>query len=165
MGSVIVAHRFSCPEACGVLPVQGSKRCPLPWQVNSLPPSHQGSPLGWQFLSHSQGVAPLPSVLHCFQWEVCFCSYLYSSVHDMPPLLGLLLSVFLYISGFKQIWLIHLGRVFLSLFVFGFYWLSWIYEFIISSNLKNFTAISSNFLPLPFSWTQVTCILVDLKLP
>ena len=117
------------------------------------------------FVSHSQGVAPLPSVLNYFQWEVCFCSYLDSSVHDMPLFLGLLLSFFLYISGFKQIWLIYLGRVFLSLFVFGFYWLSCIYEFIISSNLKNFTAISSNFLPLLFSWTQVTCILVDLKLP
>ena len=35
VGSVIVACRFSCPEACGTLPGQGSRLCPLRWQVNS----------------------------------------------------------------------------------------------------------------------------------
>ena len=45
--SVVVAHRLSCSVACGILPDQGSNPCLLHWQVYSLPPSHQGSPLNF----------------------------------------------------------------------------------------------------------------------
>ena len=38
--SVIVAHRLSCSEACGIFVVQGSHPCPLRWQADSLPLSH-----------------------------------------------------------------------------------------------------------------------------
>ena len=31
MGSVVVAHGFSCPEACGILLDHGSNFCPVPW--------------------------------------------------------------------------------------------------------------------------------------
>ena len=55
------------------------------------------------------------SVLHSFQWEVCFCSYLCSSAHDMSLFLWLLLSSFLYSSGFEQLgW--YILAVFLSHF-------------------------------------------------
>ena len=41
LGSVVVAHRLSCPTLCGIFPTQGSNLCPLCWQVGSLPLSHQ----------------------------------------------------------------------------------------------------------------------------
>ena len=44
VGSLIVAHRLSCCMACGIFPDQGSNPRPLPWQVNSYPLHHQGSP-------------------------------------------------------------------------------------------------------------------------
>ena len=44
-GSVVVVHRFSCPAACGIFPDQGSNLCLLHWQADSLPLSHQGSPV------------------------------------------------------------------------------------------------------------------------
>ena len=34
-GSVVAAHRLSCPLAHGVLPDQGSNLCPLRWQADS----------------------------------------------------------------------------------------------------------------------------------
>ena len=40
-----VAHGLSCSTVCGIFPVQGSNLCPLHWQMNSYPWSHQGSPL------------------------------------------------------------------------------------------------------------------------
>ena len=43
-GSVVVAHGPSCSAACGILPDQGSNPCPLHWQADSQPLSHQGSP-------------------------------------------------------------------------------------------------------------------------
>ena len=45
-GSVGVAHRLSCPLACGISPDQGSNLGSLHWQVNSYPLCHQGNPLG-----------------------------------------------------------------------------------------------------------------------
>ena len=43
-GSVIVAHGPSCSAACGIFPDQGSNPCPLHWQADSQPLSHQRSP-------------------------------------------------------------------------------------------------------------------------
>ena len=43
-GSVVVAHGPSCSAACGIFPDQGSNPCPLHWQADSQPLSHQGSP-------------------------------------------------------------------------------------------------------------------------
>ena len=42
-GSVVVAHRLSCPVTCGYFPDQGSNSCLLHWKLYSLPLSHQGS--------------------------------------------------------------------------------------------------------------------------
>ena len=42
--SVVVAHGPSCSAACGIFPDQGSNPCPLHWQADSQPLSHQGSP-------------------------------------------------------------------------------------------------------------------------
>ena len=44
-GSVVVMHGLSCSTACGIFPHQGSNLYPLHWQVDSLPLSHQGSPV------------------------------------------------------------------------------------------------------------------------
>ena len=41
--SVVVAHGPSCSAACGILPDQGSNPCPLHWQADSQPLSHQGN--------------------------------------------------------------------------------------------------------------------------
>ena len=43
-GSAVVAHGRSCPVACGILPDRGSNPCPLHWQADFQPLSHQGSP-------------------------------------------------------------------------------------------------------------------------
>ena len=43
-GSVIVAHGPTCSVACGIFPDRGSNPCPLHWQADSQPLSHQGSP-------------------------------------------------------------------------------------------------------------------------
>ena len=43
-GSVVVAHGPICSAACGIFPDQGSNPCPLHWQADSQPLSHQGSP-------------------------------------------------------------------------------------------------------------------------
>ena len=43
--SVIVVHRLNCSEACGIFPDEGSNLCLLHWQADSLPLSHQGSPV------------------------------------------------------------------------------------------------------------------------
>ena len=42
--SVVTAHRFSCPTACGIPLDQGLNLCLLHWQADSLPLSYQGSP-------------------------------------------------------------------------------------------------------------------------
>ena len=42
---IIVAHGLSCLKVCGIFPDQGSNLCLLPWRADSLPLSHQGSPL------------------------------------------------------------------------------------------------------------------------
>ena len=44
MGSVVLVHGHSCPEACGIFPDQGSNLCPLHWRADSQPLDHQGSP-------------------------------------------------------------------------------------------------------------------------
>ena len=49
-GSQALEHRLggcsACSSsACGIFPDQGSNLCLLPWQVDSLPLSHQGSPV------------------------------------------------------------------------------------------------------------------------
>ena len=50
-GSVVVAHGPSRSAACGILPDQGSNPCPLHWQADSQPLRHQGSSMGWSFLT------------------------------------------------------------------------------------------------------------------
>ena len=42
--SSVKMHEFSCSEACGIFPDQGSNLCPLHWQSDSYPLYHQGSP-------------------------------------------------------------------------------------------------------------------------
>ena len=44
-GSVLVSRRLSYSTACGIFLDQGLNPCLLHWQVDSLPLSHQGSPL------------------------------------------------------------------------------------------------------------------------
>ena len=47
--SVVVAHGLSHAAARGIFPDQGSSSFLLHWQVDSLPPRHQGSPLFQSF--------------------------------------------------------------------------------------------------------------------
>ena len=42
--SVAVVHGLNCSVACGIFLGQGLNPCPLDWQVDSYPLSHQGSP-------------------------------------------------------------------------------------------------------------------------
>ena len=43
--SAVVAHRLSCSGTCGIFLDQESNLCLMHWQADSLPLSHQGSPL------------------------------------------------------------------------------------------------------------------------
>lgn len=43
-GSIVGAHGLACSTPCGTFPDQGPNSCLPHWQVESLPPSHQGSP-------------------------------------------------------------------------------------------------------------------------
>ena len=43
-GLIVGAPGLSCPMACESFLDQGPNLCPLHWQVDSSPPSHQGSP-------------------------------------------------------------------------------------------------------------------------
>ena len=45
-GSVVVAHGPSRSAACGIFPDRDMNLCPLHWQADSQPLSHQGSPAG-----------------------------------------------------------------------------------------------------------------------
>ena len=45
MSSGAVVHGLSCSAARGIFPDQGSNLCLLHWQADSLPLSHQGSPV------------------------------------------------------------------------------------------------------------------------
>ena len=67
-GSVVVAHGPSCPAACGIFPDQGSNPCPLHWQADSQPLSHQGSPSGesWWYRFISCNCA---QNMHLFSWR------------------------------------------------------------------------------------------------
>ena len=40
----VVANKLSRSAVCGIFPDQRSNPCPLRWQADSLPPSHQQSP-------------------------------------------------------------------------------------------------------------------------
>ena len=42
---IVVVDKFICSVACGILSDQGSNPCLLHWQADSLPLSHQGSPI------------------------------------------------------------------------------------------------------------------------
>ena len=48
-GLIAVAHGLSCSVGCDIFPDQGSNTCFLNWQEDSLPVSHQGSPM-WTLL-------------------------------------------------------------------------------------------------------------------
>ena len=63
MGSVTVEHRLRCPRSMWIFPDQGFNSCPLYWQVDSLPLSHQGSP-GIPVLRDSSSVGPMNSQIN-----------------------------------------------------------------------------------------------------
>ena len=44
-GWIVVAHRLSSSTTCGIFLDQESNPCLLHWKVDSLPLSHQGSPI------------------------------------------------------------------------------------------------------------------------
>ena len=48
--SAVVAHRLSCSGTCGIFLDQESNLCLMHWQADSLPLSHQGSPLQFCFV-------------------------------------------------------------------------------------------------------------------
>ena len=43
-GSAVEAHTLRCSVLCGILQDQGWNLCLLPWQADSLPPSHHQNP-------------------------------------------------------------------------------------------------------------------------
>ena len=51
-------HRLSSPVVCGIVPDQGLNPCPMLWQADSFPLSHQGRPRLASFASESKVLFP-----------------------------------------------------------------------------------------------------------
>ena len=60
-----MAHGLSCSAACGIFPDQGSNPCPLPWQADSQPLRHQGSPGEHPWNTFSVQARPGTLYPHC----------------------------------------------------------------------------------------------------
>ena len=76
LNSVVVAHRLSCPAACGILLDQGSNLCLLLWQADSLPSEPPGKPFvayHWPFHAY-WGFFSVLERTYCV--EVIFCVHL-----------------------------------------------------------------------------------------
>ena len=54
----------------GIFPIQGSNQHLLPWQADSLPLSHQGSPLEWQRINHYVLLSLLLTACMLSHWVV-----------------------------------------------------------------------------------------------
>ena len=75
--SLVEVHGLSCPAACGIFLGQGLNPGLLPWQADSLPLSHYGSPiLFFFFLNTSNPFTLVEKVLgtqvDCVQLSVCW---------------------------------------------------------------------------------------------
>ena len=57
-GSVVGVHKLSCSAACGIFLDHRLNPCLLHWQVDSLPLSHQGSPLSCLLVSFFLSLPP-----------------------------------------------------------------------------------------------------------
>ena len=67
-------YRLSCPTTWGIFPDQWSNQCPLPWQADSQPLDHQGSPVVcfsylWHFFLKIFNHAILSSRISSDQWN------------------------------------------------------------------------------------------------
>jgi len=70
MGSIVEGHGPGCSVASGIIPDQGLNPCLLHWQVDSLPPSHQGSPLLQDFKYNTDVYFSNICVLFHILWEM-----------------------------------------------------------------------------------------------
>ena len=70
--SVVVVHGLSCPTAWEVFPERGSNLCPLHWQADSYPLSHQKSPERFLYAKHSPSQCICGTSIPCIRY-----SYLY----------------------------------------------------------------------------------------
>ena len=85
-GSVVVAHGPSRSAACGIFPDQGSNPCPLHWQADSQPLSHQGSPRGGLFITRKMVLTIHQNVKIKDIWffkDICF-SVQPNALHFQP---------------------------------------------------------------------------------
>ena len=71
---VLVEHGLSCSTACGIFPDQDLNLCPLHWQVDSLPLSHQGreaAPLFSLYFICTYCITVITLYLmHVFEWDL-----------------------------------------------------------------------------------------------
>lgn len=72
---------------------------------------------------------PLSSHLHCFQWDICFIPYLYSSANNMSFIHLTALKIFSLSLVLKTFIVICLGIIFSMFLVLEVFWDSWIYGF------------------------------------
>ena len=88
-GSVFVVRGFSCLLASGTFLDQGSNPWTLHWQVDSQPPSHEGSPI-YPFLRWGNWVLErltnCPKVAHWWPWDL---------YQNHPPLKSVFLATIL----------------------------------------------------------------------
>ena len=75
IGSVVVAHGSSCPAACGFFLDQRSNPCLLYWSADSLPLSHQGSPLARSFEAQRFFILMMPNL------PILFCCLYFSVIY------------------------------------------------------------------------------------
>ena len=122
-----MVNGLSDSAACGILPDEGSKPCLLLWQADSLPLSHQGSPIYFlkSSIMHSNFRCESTRLeCKCFLFNfmissqnIVFQDFLSQLLSSLPP----------------SVWLIHLG-LFITVFIpslkkimyYLFIWLHWV---------------------------------------
>ena len=91
-GSKFVSYGLSCSSAGGIFPDQGSNRCLLHWQADSLPLSHQEGPFGFVLICICfwlcQILVAVCGILHTACWHAGSVG----AVHRLgcPPAWGVL---------------------------------------------------------------------------
>ena len=107
-----MAHRLSCSSACGILPDQGSNPYPLPWQADSQPLRHQGSPILFFYTAGSYQLSILYILVYICQSQSPNSSHHHHSPMPLSPLVSIRLfstSVSLFLPC-KLVHLYHFSR-------------------------------------------------------
>ena len=140
--SVAMVHRFSCSVARGIFPDQGSNPCLLHWQEDSLPLSHQRSPVLFLLiyliiclLFICLFLPPQPSahftVAHTTVWRSCFSSP--AAVYQSPSSSLSGGSEPTFVDFCSRLTILPDAQFFFKIYIYLCIWLCWI---LLAADLK-----------------------------